>query len=317
MLAFPTISGFSRLRNIPSEIEDNIRIDILCDWIEGSVLFGDEIVSTTDIVDILTEESIYTDSDLASNTVNEAWNELKRRLGCIKQGNPFTFIRRTIRSMDSWEDNPAHSFCIILSMPQCYRDWSTSLSNNDYTEQGRLFELLTKASVENQFTGWKIHQIGWSSSNTVQLSKAVDEIATMLGEKKGDIEPWENPRGKEAGLDLLCYRPFPDNRVGVPVYLMQCASGKNWIDKLHEPDLNIWSKIVLFAATPRKAFAIPFALLDKEFKKRCNRVDGMLLDRYRLLAAANYNKEWISDFLRKEIIDWMCPRVQTLPRYSE
>ena len=36
-----------------------------------------------------------------------------------------------------------------------------------------------------------------------------------LGEMKGEIEPWENPGGNEAGLDLLFYRPFPDNRVGV------------------------------------------------------------------------------------------------------
>ena len=317
MLVFPTISGFSQLRDIPSEIEYNIKLDVLCDWIEGSVLFDNETVSMTDVVDILTEESVYNDSDLASNIVGEAWSELKRRIGGIKQGNSISFIRRRIKSLGSWKESPAHSFCMILSMPQCYRDWSTSLSSGDYNEQGRLFELLTKASIEHQFSGWEIHRTGWSSSSTVQLSKAVDEIATLLGEKRGDIEPWENPRGKDAGLDLLCYRPFPDNRVGVPVYLMQCASGTNWVSKLHEPDLNVWTKIILFAATPRKAFAIPFALPDKEFKKRCNRVDGMLLDRYRLLAAANHNREWISGSLGQEIIDWVTPRLDTLRRYNE
>ena len=98
----------------------------------------------------------------------------------------------------------------------------------------------------------------------------------------------------------LFYRPFPDNRVGVPVYLMQCASGENWVHKLHEPDLNVWTKIILFAATPSKAIAIPFVLLDKEFKQRCNRVNGMLLDRYRLLAAVNHNGKWVPNFLETE-----------------
>ena len=97
---------------------------------------------------------------------------------------------------------------------------------------------------------------------------------------------------------------------------MQCASGKHWIDKLHEPDLDVWTKIVLFAAKPRKAFAIPFALLEEEFMRRCNQVDGMLLDRYRLLGAGRYNTEWVPDCLKDEIIDWITPRLKTLPCYE-
>lgn len=316
MLALPTV-GFSQPTGIPPDIKHNIKLNLLCDWIEGSVLFDSEDLSTIDVVDILTEEGIYDDQDLASEIVMTAWNELKRRLGWIGDGTPFSFVRQRIKSVSSWQENPAHSFCVLLSMPQCYKDWSTHLRRGDYIEQGRLFESLTKASIENQFSDWEIYQTGWSRTNTVKLSDVVDEIASQLGEIKGDIEPWENPDGNEAGLDLLCYQPFPDNRVGIPVYLMQCASGGNWIDKLYTPDLNVWTKIIHFAATPRKAFAIPFALLDEEFKNRCNRVDGMLLDRYRLLAAANHNKQWVSDSLKAEIIDWVTPRVKTLPRNDQ
>ena len=46
MLALPT-SGFSRSAGTSPEIGHNIRLDILCDWIEGSVLFDDEAVSKT------------------------------------------------------------------------------------------------------------------------------------------------------------------------------------------------------------------------------------------------------------------------------
>lgn len=316
MLALPTF-GFSQPIGTLPEIAHNIRLDILCDWIEGSILFHDEVVSKTDIVEILTESGIYNDADMALSIVNEAWNELKRRLRCLKQGSPFSFIRQTIRRTSSWEDNSAHSFCIILSMPQCYRDWSTSLSNGDYHEQGRLFELLTKASIENQFSDWEVHQTGWSRTNVVKLTDVVNEIANRLNEIKGDIEPWESPDGNDAGLDLLCYRPFPDNRVGIPVYLMQCASGKNWIDKLHEPDLNVWTKIIHFAAMPRKAFAIPFALLDDEFRKRCNRINGMLFDRYRILTAVNHDRKWVPSSLETEIVSWITPRLQTLRSYNE
>ena len=49
MLALPT-SGFSQPIGTPPEIAHNIRLDILCDWIEGSVLFDNEAVSKIDIV---------------------------------------------------------------------------------------------------------------------------------------------------------------------------------------------------------------------------------------------------------------------------
>ena len=316
MLALPT-SNFSQPIGTPPEIEHNIELSVLCDWIEGSVLFDNEDLSKADIVDVLKEEEVYDDPDVAMALVNDAWSELAERLVWIGGKGPFSFSHQTIKSEGSWEENPAHSFCILLSMPQCYDNWSTALHRGDYSEQGRLFEELTKVSIEHQFSDWKVYQTGWSTTNPKKLRNIVDEIASRLGEIKGEIEPWANPDGNDQGLDLLCYRPFLDNRGGVPVYLMQCASGKHWKDKLYTPDLQVWTKIINFMATPRKAFAIPFALPDKEFKERCNRVDGMLLDRYRILAAVNYNTEWTSHSLKKEIIKWIAPRLQKLPRYDE
>ena len=317
MLALPTSKNFSQPTGTPPEIEHNIELSVLCDWIEGSVLFDNEDLSKADIVDILKEEEVYGDPDVAKELINYAWNELKRRLRWIGGKGPFSFFSQRIKSECSWQENPAHSFCILLSMPQCYDDWSTALHPGDYSEQGRLFEELTKVSIEHQFLDWEVYQTGWSRTNPIKLSDIVDEIANRLGEIKGDIEPWANPDGNDGGLDLLCYRPFPDNRGGVPVYLMQCASGKHWSDKLHTPELKVWTKIIEFMAKPRKALAIPFTLIDKEFKAQCNRVDGMLLDRYRILAASNYNTEWVPDSLKEEIIKWIDPRLNKLRHYGE
>ena len=316
MLPLPT-SDFSQPTGVPPEINHNIKLSVLCDWIEGSVLFDNEDISKIDVVDILREEEVYDDSDMAMQLVDSAWNELKRRLKWIGGEGPFSFFSQTMKSECSWKESPAHSFCILLSMPQCYDGWSTSLNKADYSEQGKLFESLTKASIENQFSDWEVYQTGWSRTNIVKFSEVVDEIADRLGEIKGNIEPWANPDRKDGGLDLLCYRPFLDNRGGVPVYLMQCASGKHWSDKLHTPELKVWTKIIEFMAKPRKALAIPFTLIDNEFKAQCNRVDGMLLDRYRILAASNYNIEWVPDSLKEEIINWIAPRLHTLRHYNE
>ena len=307
MLALP-IKGIAR-----SIQEHNIKLDTFCDWIEGSVLFDGEGLSSSDIVDILIEGQIYDDQDFASEIVDSAWAEIHLRQSWLGATNTLSISARRIEPQDVWQNLPAHSFCSLVSLATYYTGWSRQFGQ-DYNEQGELFELLTKESIESQFPDWKVYQTGWTRVNAVDLKTVVDKIANLLGENPGDLEIWADPEANESGLDLLCYRPFTDNRVGFPVYLMQCASGGNWTRKIHTPDLKVWTKVVQFAATPRKAFAVPFALLDDVFLRSCNKVDGMLLDRYRLLTASTYNSNWVSSPLKDRIISWLEPRIAELPR---
>jgi len=305
VLALPT-KGISR-----SVEKHNVKLDVFCDWIEGSILFSDEELSSTDIIDVLLEGLIYDDQSFAAELVADAWAELQRRETWIRVGPAFSVKHRRIKRMRSWQDNPAHSFCVLLSLSVWYRNWYRQFGR-DYTEQGELFELLTKESLEYQFSDWKIHHTGWSRTNTIKLSEVVSDIADRLGEARGQLEPWASPNANEAGLDLVCYRPFPDSRVGIPVYLLQCASGGDWEEKLHTPELKVWTKIIQFAAEPRKAFATPFSFLDDAFTRICNLVDGMLLDRCRLLAACHYRENWVSQSLKDRIIAWAQPRIAAL-----
>ncbi len=290
----------------------NSKIYVLCDWIEASILFSEQELSTTDVVDILMDEQIYKAQDFAAEVVEIIWAELQRRQILIETGTPFLVERRRIKNLRPWQDVPAHSFCTFLGLVTLYDGWAEKFGS-DYTEQGELFELLAKESLEHQFPDWQIHRTGWSRTTAVKLDQVVDSILLKLGELPGKIEPWANPKANEAGLDLLCYRPFVDKRVGIPVYLMQCASGDDWKEKLHTPELRIWTKVIDFAADPKKAFATPFAFLDDDFRQICNRVDGMLLDRYRLIAPYKCSENWVSRQLRDQIVAWADPRISELP----
>jgi hypothetical protein len=307
MLQIPT-KGISR-----SVTTHNVELDVFCDWIEGSILFIDDKLSSTDIVDALTEDQIYDDQDMAAEMVANAWTELKRRALCVGDGVSFSISgSRITRQYPSWRDTPAHSFCVLLSLAKWHREWAQQFGS-DYTEQGALFEYLTKETLERLFSGWIVHATGWTRTRTNGLAAVVDTVASHLGESKGKVERWTRPTAKEAGLDLLCYRPFTDKRVGVPVYLMQCASGSDWVGKLHTPSLRIWTKVVEFTTEPKKAFATPFAFLEDDFRINCNLVDGLLLDRYRLLSVVGSEEEWVSDSLKERIIAWCEPRVAELP----
>ena len=193
-----------------------------------------------------------------------------------------------------------------------YYDWWVYEFGHDYTEQGELFELVTKASLETQFTGWVVHQTGWTRRNAAGLEQVVNEVTRHLGEQKGRLELWSKSNAKELGLDLLCYRPFPDNRVGIPVYLTQCASGANWKSKLSTPHLGTWRNVIQFTTMPKRAFATPFAFLDREFIQHSTVVDGLLLDRCRLLGASRCNIDWVSPDLQDRLLAWAEHRTEVL-----
>jgi len=309
MLAIPT-RGICR-----SVKEHNVQLDIFSDWIEGSVLFDEPQLSSTDIVDILCEHLIYDEQDFGYEIVEDAWCELRRRSSCMDARCAFSITASQIVRVREWQNAPGQSFCVLLALATWYAGWAKQFGS-DYTEQGELFEELTKESLVQQFSGWYVHQTGWSRSHSKKLSEVIDEITDKLGESRGSPEIWADPDANEAGLDLLCYRPFIDNRVGIPVYLMQCASGGNWKEhqKLKTPDISDWCRYVQFAARPGKAFAIPFALLDDEFRRCCGKVGGMLLDRCRILGSGGLEDNWISDELKQRIVAWMLPRVSKLPR---
>jgi hypothetical protein len=309
MLAIPT-KGFAR-----SVRKHNVRLDVLCDWIEGSIYFDDRALSSIDIADVLIEEEIYVTEDFAREMVMNAWAELRRRQYWIGSNCAFTLDNRWIQLRTRWQDVPAHAFCILLSLAPYY-DWWMSQFGHDYTEQGELFEQLTKASLEAQFSFWEIHQTGWTRTNASGLRQVVNEVVIRLGEQLAHFEQWDQSSAKEMGLDLLCYRQFPDNRVGIPVYLMQCASGGDWKSKLKTPDLDVWNDMVRFRNCPQRAFAAPFAFTDNLFTQNCVFVKGLLLDRCRLLGASRYDEAWVSHPLRDRLIAWAEPRVTALLRRS-
>lgn len=295
----------------------NITFEFLCDWIEGSILFDEteDSFSVTDVVDVLISENIYDEQDFAKEIVVDAWNELERRIDCIDSRISFTVVFPHLERTGSWEDTPAHSFCVLLSLARCYKGWSACISGRDYNEQGEIFELLTQESLEEQFSDWHIRRTGWYRTQPTELRGLVNRIADWLGEDAGDdINAWTSSAGKDLGLDLLFYRPFPDNREGFPVYFMQCASGQNWTEKVYQPNIDIWQRLVNFVVRPQKAFAIPFALSDDDFRKQCVLIQGLFLDRCRLLAAARFREQWESSSLKERIIRWAMPRINQLPR---
>ena len=71
MLTLPT-KGMAR-----SIGAHNVRLEALCDWIEGNVLFEQETLTGADIVDLLLEQDLYRSQDFAWEFMGNVWGELK------------------------------------------------------------------------------------------------------------------------------------------------------------------------------------------------------------------------------------------------
>jgi hypothetical protein len=299
----------------PSTTKHNCDPYCVADWVEGTVLFLGQEFAEADAVDVLMENSVYRKQDFAWEFITRVWYEIRRRNEWLGDGYPIELRDRRAVPKHQWQDVPAHSLCLLLSFAKWYPNWVSSLPR-DYLVQGRLLEEITAEALKIEMADWKVHVTGWSRSSSQQLQKKVRDIANLLGEPVGNVERWTKPKAKDAGLDVVCYRPFPDGRAGIPVYLFQCASGTDWDEKLHTPELKIWTRLVEFTVNPSKAFVTPFALSDEEFTIASNRVDGLFIDRHRLLAPARRTVSWLSAPLGAEVVNWLTARVQKLPRYE-
>ena len=76
----------------------------------------------------------------------------------------------------------------------------------------------------------------------------------------GGIGRWTKASAKDAGLDMVCERPFGDARGGRPLFFFQCASGADWTEKRRTPDLRLWTKLLDFSNEPQRGFARAYQL---------------------------------------------------------
>jgi hypothetical protein len=292
----------------------NARLDAMAEWLEGCITFVDEEVTKIDVKDILTEEGIYRNQDFAQERIDDAWKELAHRQRCLGQVATFTLTSNRIIRSRKWQNSAAYSFCLMLALQVRYRPSFSAMFGNDFTEQGVLFERLTAESLSA--TGWRTHSTAWSKTASNSIKDKVEALAKHLGEPElaGAVERWTDAHVKDGGLDVVCDRPFADGWAGRPIYLVQCASGEDWTDKRHTPNISQWTKLVDMATKPSKAISHPFVLLEDDFRRAANYdLLAMILDRHRLCRPGLESKpKWTSTELTKDLNAWTLSRLPAL-----
>jgi len=311
MLALPTRGLYS------TSAEHRIDITAICDWIEGNILFQvDQTLSRPQIVDALIENELVNNQETAWTVVEDAVAELQRRGEWLGNGRAIDIQANRFRCLLTWRQSVAHAFCLMLSFAQWYPGWARQFGKN-YSQQGELFECFTREAIKRLLPGWEAQITGWSRAHTKYLDEVVSQVAEWLVVQPLELRPWTKKTAKEEGLDIVCYFSFLDGRSNFPAYFLQCASGGDWEAKRHTPSLDTWKKIIDFTVAPQKAFSIPHALRDDDFRRHGNFVQGVIFDRHRLLLPNRQSPNWLSGQLQKGLLAWLRPRIKALSSIND
>ena len=310
MLKIPEV-GFGQSINT-----SNVNSSISAEWIEASILFDDPELTKSDVVDLLLEEQVCVgNQDLAYQIAEEAWQELERRKRWGGLPKTVVVTKNKIVGSEDWEQDVLRAFFVLLAIQKIFPEWAKL--RRSYVEQGNLFEKVVERICPALLPGWKTYRAGWSPENTKSVPQIVTDLCQRINTKgASDLEEWAGPDAKDAGLDLVCYRDFIDDREGMPMYFLQCASGKNWRDKITTPDADLWWKLLNAAARPSTGIVAPFVIDDWELRRAALKGQVVVFDRIRAISAARQKGVTIDQELRDEIINWMSSRVNELPRVN-
>jgi hypothetical protein len=114
--------------------------------------------------------------------------------------------------------------------------------------------------------------------------EALSVICTKLGEGISAKRRPDSVAEKDAHLDIVAWRPFPDRRQAQLILFGQCAAGGNWDEKLSEMQPDVFTDLYWTeapAVKPIKAFFTPFRLSLLTWYKNAKSA-GVVFDRCRI-----------------------------------
>ena len=295
----------------PQSVLD-VQTGVLADWLEANLLFWEPRITSSDVVDsLLAYETFAGDQDYGYEIASRGWHELEQRMRWGGTAGALEIESGVIETEADWQESLIWSFFVLLSIQRVFPTWARG--HADYPTQGDLFEQVVETICPAIFPGWCSYRTGWSPGDSKDVSAIVDELRSriyVLGHP--NAEQWLEEGSKDGGLDIVCYRPFADEREALPAYFLQCASGRNWRDKVTTPNATVWQKVLDAAVQPSTGIAAPFVVGRDELRRAALQGQTIVLDRLRMLSSATKAGISLPKELGDRVRDWMRPRVESL-----
>jgi len=223
-----------------------------------------------------------------------------RILGCGDGSYPFTLRGRVLLSRDA-DFKQVYTFLLLLS---AYGEGAVAAIDG-----AKLFEDVCAHAAQVYFgsPGELAHSFVFGFPRRVGPKDFPGAIEELCLRKIREGSPHATFPGissyKDAGLDIVTWKPFPDGRSSKLIAFSQCATGENWRDKRHELQPADWCR-TWFLKTPQvppiKMFFIPHTVGERDWAALGYQA-GIIFDRLRI---THYAEKELPDSLRQQIKQW-------------
>ena len=228
--------------------------------------------------------------------VSNAAIEIRRRIGLCGGSYPFRLDDGRLTWNDPGRLADPYIICLLASDREFY-------SAGDDT--ARVFEHLTTLAMESFLGGAAVRFGAPRDTMPPHIGEAISRLAELTSAEK--LNGWATyGTDQDLGVDVVGWKEFSDSHNNRLQIFAQCATGEGWLEeKKGEPNLEMWSGLLLWGTPPVKALAIPYVVNDKEKWQR-NIAGRLLLDRVRITEALHGTN------LNEEVVhwaDWVAGRV--------
>ena len=267
---------------------------ISADWIELFTVVTGNNISRAEYQDFLESTQGYDADEYDLGIIDSIWQILEEREVLYGDNPPYNVDNTVIRSnVSDWKTVPYQLMCLIFSL-----EGNDHIVGYSSSVSGTLFERVVKEATRSFFRG-DAYIFGYPNESLEVFANGLSEI---------DFRSAMHPDYNDAGLDVLGTGPFNDGRNNDLSIIIQCAAGKNWVNKTTDIDLAEWVEWLKFSIVPTKGFAVPIFMKPRDVYKRSKKM-GLLIDRPRI-----YKSLLSSDFsaIQAEIENWCTTRLTQL-----
>lgn len=287
-----------------------------CDYVELLALAANtDDISSSDVIDRFYDDRSegFDQGGADHSKMSDRWEGrvmdwfiiLESRESTFKEHYPFSI---TSRNLISLKENLTHKQRLYLFfLLSSNLGFLPTEKRSDLTTD---FETISTKALKAYLPSFsKSHTFGKSAStNSRYIGSIEDKIRKFAKDidQEADFEDdffADNDSG-DYGLDVVAWTPLPNdpNLNRIQIFLGQCATGKNWLDKQHEPKKVInairnlhHSIIMLF---------IPYDCRnsDRSFNNKARLITQLLFDRARLISLLQGETDHLPQLASNQIV---------------
>jgi len=263
-----------------------------CDYIEMLALAANaDVVSLTDVIERFDIESSGSNEN---NSTQDTWESrvsgwfaiLEVRVDEYADFYPFKVDGHSIR-LKSRLNNQQHLYLFLLLSSNLtyinrafrailttdFESISVTALSQYLPQQAKVHKFGKSGTANNRYTG----------AITVKIDLFAEDLTLNTCYTDDFFSDHDNG---DYGLDVVAWIPFyvDSNKRHIPIFLAQCATGKNWLEKQDEP-LKIQNSIVGLGHAINTLF-IPYDArnIDRTYNEQAKIRTHLLFDRCRLIS---------------------------------